>query len=144
MIHSKPNPQITVLEVTDPQRIARHRSQDERHARNLQWLQAHWANLPHSRGRYVAVADQQPFVADTAEAAWEWARSQHPDDDGAVVMFVPREKVLILNNFRVIVSRPHSDVLLLVSRYRYQVDQVQQKQRQETSGETRRSARWQL
>ena len=92
MIQSKHGPQFTVLEVIDPQRIARHRKQDERHVRNLQWLQAHWADLPHSRRRYVAVADQQSFVADTAEIAWDWARSQHPDDDGAVVMFVPLEK----------------------------------------------------
>jgi hypothetical protein len=92
MIQSRQSPQVTVSEVTDPQRIARHRKQDERHARNLQWLEGHWGDLRHSRGRYVAVADQQAFVADTAEVAWEWARSQHPDDDGAVVMFVPRQK----------------------------------------------------
>jgi len=92
MIQSKPDAQVTVLEVTDPEWIARHRKQDERHKRNLQWLQAHWTELPHSRGRYVAVADQQAFVADTAEVAWDWARSQHPNDDGAVVMFVPRDQ----------------------------------------------------
>ena len=92
MIQSKPLSQVTVTEVTDPLTIARHRRQDERHQRNLQWLQAHWPELPESRGRYVAVADQQAFVADTAEAAWQWARAHHPDDDGAVVMFVPREK----------------------------------------------------
>jgi len=92
MMQSKHGPEVTVFEVTDPESIARHRKQDERHARNLQWLQAHWADLPHARGRYVAVADQQAFVADTAEIGWDWARSEHPDDDGAVVMFVPREK----------------------------------------------------
>ncbi len=41
MIQSKPDAQVTVLEVTDPEWIARHRKQDERHKRNLQWLQAH-------------------------------------------------------------------------------------------------------
>jgi hypothetical protein len=92
MIQSKHGPQVTVVEITDPDRVARHRQQDERHRRNLQWLQAHWNDLPESRGRYVAVADEQPFVADTAEIAWDWARSQHPDDDGAIVMLVPRER----------------------------------------------------
>ncbi len=92
MIQSKPVSQVSVSEVTDPLTIARHRRQDERHRRNLQWLQAHWSDLQESRGRYVAVADQQTFVADTAEVAWQWTRDQHPDDDGAVVMFVPREK----------------------------------------------------
>ena len=92
MIPSKPVPQVTVVEDTDPATVERHRQQDERHRRNLQWLQAHWKDLPEPRGRYVAVADEQAFVAETAEVAWDWARSEHPDDDGAVVMFVPREK----------------------------------------------------
>jgi hypothetical protein len=38
------------------------------------------------------VADEQAFVAETAEVAWDWTRSEHPSDDGAVVMFVPSEK----------------------------------------------------
>jgi hypothetical protein len=71
-----------VVEDTDPATVERHRQQDERHRRNLQWLQAHWEDLPERRGRYVAVADEQAFVAETAEMAWDWARSQHPDDDG--------------------------------------------------------------
>jgi hypothetical protein len=92
MIQVNANPQLTVVEVTDPQRIARHRLQDERHERNLQWLEAHWGDLSRARGRYVAVANERAFVADTAELAWEWARTEHPEDDGAVVMFVPQEK----------------------------------------------------
>jgi hypothetical protein len=92
MIQSRPVPQATVVEVTDPATVERHRQQDERHRRNLQWLQAHWEDLPEPRGRYVAVADEQAFVAETAEDAWDWARSEHSADDGAVVMFVPRER----------------------------------------------------
>lgn len=92
MIHSKSGPEITVVEVTDPDTVERHRKQDERHRRNLEWLQAHWGDLPQSRGRYVAVAEEQAFVADTAQAAWDWAHREHPHDDGAVVMFVPHEK----------------------------------------------------
>ena len=92
MIQSKHPSEVTVIEVTDPGTIARHRKQDERHRRNLQWLQTHWSDLPQSRGRYVAVADEEAFLAETSEAAWDWARTQHPNDDGAIVMFVPREK----------------------------------------------------
>jgi hypothetical protein len=92
MIQAKNRLRLTVLEVTDPERIARHRRQDERHRRNLQWLQAHWADLPGARGQFGTVADQQAFVADTAALAWDWAHSQHPEDDGALVMFVPRKK----------------------------------------------------
>ena len=126
MIQSKPGPRVTVFEVTDPDVVERHRQQDERHRRNLQWLQAHWGDLPEPRGRYVAVADEQAFVAETAEVAWDWARSQHPDDNGAVVMFVPREKGwrIYLNHFDVIVSRPKSEVLLLAPRHGYQVVQA--------------------
>ncbi len=92
MVHANDTPRVTIEEVTDPREIARHRAQDERHARNLKWLESHWAGLANAPGRYVAVADEQAFVAETAAAAWSWARSEHPQDDGAVVMFVPAEK----------------------------------------------------
>ncbi|SRR6266478_1181743 len=94
MMQSKSNdvPQITIEAVSDPVEVARHCAQDERHARNLQWLESHWSELGDSRGRFVAVADQQAFIGETAAAAWEWARREHPDDDGAVVMFVPAER----------------------------------------------------
>ena len=84
--------EFIIEEVTDPKEIARHRAQDERHVRNLKWLESHWGDLPNARGRYVAVANEQPFVADTAEAAWNWAHGQSPPDDGAIVMRVPAER----------------------------------------------------
>lgn len=86
------SPQVTIEEVTDPQQVARHRAQDERHARNLKWLESHWNDLPNARGRFVAVAEQEAFVADTADSAWNWARTRHPADDGAIVLFVPAKK----------------------------------------------------
>ena len=89
IVESNQTRAFVVNEITDPQEIARHRAQDERHLRNLDWLQMHWNELSGARGRYVAVANQQSFVADTADAAWDWARLQHPHDDGAVVMLVP-------------------------------------------------------
>src|SRR5258708_17944355 len=73
--------EFVIEEVTDPNEIARHRAQDERHARNLKWLESHWGDLPHARGRYVAVANEQPFVADTAEAAWNYGHAQSPPAD---------------------------------------------------------------
>ena len=92
MVQANHTPQLTVEEVSDPHEVARHRAQDERHARNLKWLESHWSELQNALGRYVAVADQQAFVADTAAAAWNWARSEHPYDDGAIVMLVPAGK----------------------------------------------------
>jgi hypothetical protein len=92
MVHANATPKVTIDEVTDPREIERHRVQDEWHARNLKWLESHWSDLPHACGRYVAVADEQAFVAETAAAAWAWVRSEHPHDGGAVVMRVPAEQ----------------------------------------------------
>ena len=92
MVNLNRNSEISIEEVTDPEEIARHRAQDLRHARNLKWLETHWSDLPNARGRYVAVANEQPFVADTAEAAWSWAYGQFPPDDGAIVLRVPAER----------------------------------------------------
>lgn len=66
------------------------REQMRRAKKNGDWLQNHWDDvLPQARGRFVAVAGQQAYVADTAEAAWAWAAQAHPEDDGAVVQYVP-------------------------------------------------------
>jgi hypothetical protein len=82
-------PEIVIEEVSDPIELQRSRAQHERHVRNSDWLAAHWHELlPHARGRFVAVADQQAFVADSAREAWEWARTSHPGDDGAIVQYV--------------------------------------------------------
>lgn len=84
----EPTP-LVIEEVTDPAEIARSRAQDERGRRNSDWLQAHWADLlPRARGKFVAVAGQEAFLADTAEEAWAWAKRVHPDDNGAMVRFV--------------------------------------------------------
>jgi hypothetical protein len=79
-----------VLELNnDPVRGAKVKAQGERARRNSEWLAAHWADLlPSARGRHVAVAGQQAFVADTAEGACALARAAFPDDDGALVQYV--------------------------------------------------------
>ena len=65
------DPMFVIEEVTDPVEIARHRAQHERTRRNSDWLQSHWADLlPQARGKFVAVAGQEAFIADTAEEAW--------------------------------------------------------------------------
>jgi hypothetical protein len=74
----------------EPAETERRRSQMERAQRNGAWLQSHWAELlPHARGKFVAVAGEEGFIADTAEQAWEWTRQAHPEDDGCMVQFVP-------------------------------------------------------
>jgi hypothetical protein len=80
-------------EITDPEHAARIRLQNEHHRRNTDWLQAHWSDvLPHARGKFLAVAEQETFIADTPEAAWAWIEKAHPGDNGAIVRYVRQEK----------------------------------------------------
>src|SRR5215471_17057670 len=82
-------PTFIIEEVTDPNEIARLQAQDERQRRNGEWLQAHWADvLPQARGKFLAVAGQEPFIADTPAAAWAWIDATHPEDDGAIVQYI--------------------------------------------------------
>ena len=82
-------PQLIIEEVNDPAVVARSRAQDERARRNSEWLQGHWPDLlPQARGKFLAVAGQEAFLADTPEEAWRRARAAHPDDDGAISQYV--------------------------------------------------------
>lgn len=82
-------PQITFQEITDAAVAEEHRDQREQFARNSQWLEGHWADLlPRARGRFIAVAGQEAFVADTPEDAWDWTSRVHPEDKGPVVQYV--------------------------------------------------------
>ena len=86
-------PRMTIKEITDPDAIARHRAQAERTKRNSDWLQAHWPDLlPHARGRHVAVAGQEAFIADSPEEALALARAAHPEDDGLLLKYVRAER----------------------------------------------------
>jgi hypothetical protein len=81
--------QFIIERVADPAEIERHRAQHERARRNSDWLQGHWADLlPQARGKFVAVAGQEAFIADTAEDAWVQAEKAHPEDDGALCQYV--------------------------------------------------------
>src|SRR5262245_58142656 len=82
-------PVIQIEEVNDPAEVARCKAQDERAKRNSDWLQSHWADLlPQARGKFVAVAGEEAFIAETPEEAWAWADKTHPDDNGAMVQYV--------------------------------------------------------
>jgi hypothetical protein len=79
--------------VDDPVHAGPIRNQIERGRRNMEWLSAHWALvLPQARGRFVAVAGQEAHLADSAEEAWAWSKSAHPEDDGAIVQYVRRDQ----------------------------------------------------
>jgi hypothetical protein len=82
-------PHFVIEEVTDPVEIERFRAVTEAARRNRDWLQSHWPELlPQALGRFVAVAGQEAFIADTAEEAEARAEAAHPDDKGVVVQYV--------------------------------------------------------
>ena len=85
-------PKLTVEENNDPVHYAEVCALHERTMRNTTWLAAHWPDLlPGARGRFVAVAGQEAFVADSPEEAWKLAKAAHPDDDGAIMQYVRKE-----------------------------------------------------
>ncbi len=82
-------PEFIIEEVVGVDEAARCLAQQERARANREWLEAHWdALLPEARGKFVAVAGKQAFLADTPERAWELAEAAHPDDDGVLVQYV--------------------------------------------------------
>jgi hypothetical protein len=86
--------QFTIEEVNDdPVESARIQAAHDQLVRNSHWLQDHGAELlPQALGKFVAVAGQEAFVAQTPEEAWAWARKKHPEDRGAFVEYVRPEK----------------------------------------------------
>jgi hypothetical protein len=78
------------------------RARRERSRRNSQWLQTHWDQLlPQALGKFVAVAGEEAFIADTPQQAWAWVREKHSEDDTATVQYVdPRPGPKIYANRR--------------------------------------------
>jgi hypothetical protein len=82
-------PRFKIEESGDATEVADVRSQHEHQRRNREWLQDHWEELvARARGRFLAVANQQAFIAETPEEAWEWVERTHPGDGGAFVQHV--------------------------------------------------------
>ena len=79
--------QVTFEIETDPDETAESREVHRQGKLNSDWLQAHWADiLPQARGKFLAVAGQEAFIADTHEEAR--ARTAHPEDKGAISQYV--------------------------------------------------------
>jgi len=82
-------PKVVIEEVIDPIEIARHREQDDQFKRNLDWIQSHWSEiLPADYGKYLAVAGQQAFLADSPQEARALAEAAHPNDKGIWVHYL--------------------------------------------------------
>jgi hypothetical protein len=62
--------------------------------RNAAWLQEHAAEVyPHYRGKFICVAGEELYVADSAQEVLALARTAHPEDDGFFLRYIPRDKV---------------------------------------------------
>jgi hypothetical protein len=83
---------FTITE-TDPVDCESFNRQHDQAVRNSLWLSSHWPDLlPEALGRFVAVAGQEAFIADTSAEARARAETAHPDDKGLLVQYVPLEK----------------------------------------------------
>lgn len=85
-------PKITITEITDPVEIAKAKELHDKFGRNLAWLSAHAAEVFSHRGKYVCIAGQELFVADTFEKVAAWARATHPEDNGRFIKYIPHSR----------------------------------------------------
>jgi hypothetical protein len=84
---------LVIDTVTDPAEAARFAELMAAARVNQDWLDGHWDDLlPQARGKYLAVAGRQAFLADTPEEVRAHARAAHPDDKGLIVRFVPMRR----------------------------------------------------
>lgn len=94
-------PLFVMEEVQDPAINARAQKLHDQFWKNVNWLESHWNDLlPDAIDRFVVVAGQEAFVADTPEEAWARARQAHPDDCAPYGKFVREKGRLIYANHR--------------------------------------------
>ena len=87
-------PTVIMEEVTDPEELAKAHLQHERFERNSTWLQSHIAEVySYYRGKCICVAGEELFVADTPQEVIDLANVAHPEDDGKLLRYIPKEKV---------------------------------------------------
>jgi hypothetical protein len=88
-----PNPSpFTMREETDPVEIAKARAMFEKFDRNYAWLEAHAAEVFSHRGKYICIAGQELFVGDDVKELLAQAKAAHPEDDGPLFQYVPKER----------------------------------------------------
>jgi hypothetical protein len=82
---------IVMEEVTDPEALAKARTQRQRFDRNSAWLQAHATEVyTRYRGTCVVIAGEELFAANTPEEARALAAAAHPEDDGSFIRYIPQ------------------------------------------------------
>ena len=85
---------IVMEEVTDPGELNKARVQDERFERNFAWFQAHAKEIfAQNRGKYIGIAGQRLFIADTPDEIFAETKRAYPEDDGRFIHYIPKEKL---------------------------------------------------
>jgi hypothetical protein len=84
-----PAVEIVMEEITDQKEIMRAQVQHERYQRNLAWLNTHFRDVyTQHRGKFICVAGEELFVADTPEDVIALAKTAHPEDDGRFIRYI--------------------------------------------------------
>jgi hypothetical protein len=82
-------PPFMLEEITDPALLAECDAVDRAYDLNEQWLKAHWNEVfPMARGKVLAVAEQELFIADTTEEVLTQAWAAHPKAKGIICQYV--------------------------------------------------------
>jgi hypothetical protein len=85
---------IVMEDVTDPAELAAAHAQREQFDRNAAWLQSQASEVyPKCRGKFICIAGEELFVADTPMEALAKATASHPEDKGRFVHYIPKEKI---------------------------------------------------
>jgi hypothetical protein len=89
-----PAVEIVMEEITDQKEIVQAQVQHERYQRNLAWLNAHFRDVyTQHRGKFICVAGEELFVADTPEEVIASAKTAHPEDDGRFIRYIYQKKI---------------------------------------------------
>src|SRR5213082_291767 len=83
---------ITMSEVTDPAEIAKMHELHRKFQRNIDWLDAHATEVFSHRGKFICIAGQELFVAETFDEVNAWAKVTHPEDDGRFIKYIPESR----------------------------------------------------
>jgi len=81
--------EFSVEFITDPKVNARRMERMRQFNRNINWAASRWEDIvERAAGSYIAVVDEDLFVADSACEAERLAKESHPDSEGIFVRFV--------------------------------------------------------
>jgi len=79
-------PPVMMLADIPPEQVRDQHAQHERFLRNWGWVQANARELRDKhRNKFICVANQELFVADTFDEALALGAAAHPEDDGRCV-----------------------------------------------------------